>query len=77
MVGIAIGRRIDDDLDAFGRVQLTVVDAVLRANIGRWFGGELALRQGIEFCAVIAGKKDVVVSQVKPVCVYSAEKCHC
>ena len=52
MVSVANGRRIDDNLDPLGGVNLAMVETVLRAKISGGFGRKLAPSQGIKFGAV-------------------------
>ena len=53
MVGVAVGRRVDDDLQAFAAINVAVVEPVLRADIGCGFGGEMTALERIEFGAVV------------------------
>ena len=62
-MGVAVGRRIDDDLQAFGCVLVAVVEAVLSADIGCGLGGKLAAPERIEFGAVVVRKEHVVVRE--------------
>ena len=52
-MSVAIGGGVDDDLDALVGVERAVVEPVLRAEIGGWFGREFALGKSIEFGAVV------------------------
>jgi hypothetical protein len=73
---VAVGRRVDDDLDAFGSVETAVIEAILRAKIGCRAVGESSAFDGIEFGAVVIRKKDIVVRQREAVGFDMAEECH-
>ena len=75
-MGIAIGGGIDDDLDTFGRSQVAVVEAIVRAEISSGLVGELASGERIELGAVIVRKEDVVVSQWEAIRLHFTQKCH-
>ena len=68
---VAIGGRVDDDLDALAPDQI-VLDrigaAILRADINSGFGRRLASGDVFKFGAVIAGEEDIVMLQVKVRC---------
>ena len=63
MVGVAVGRRIDDDLQAFAAINVAVVEPVLRAEVGGGFGGEMTVLERIEFGAVVVRKEHVVMRE--------------
>jgi hypothetical protein len=76
MVGVAVGGRVDDDLDAFGRREVAVVEAVLRAQIGGGPGSECIACEGVEFSAVVIRKEDIVVRQREAIGFDLAEERH-
>jgi hypothetical protein len=77
MVGVAIGWRVDDDLQAFVGVERAVVETVLGADIGRGMGGKLTVGNSVEFGAVVFRKEDIVVSQREAIDFDIAKECHC
>ena len=76
MVGVAVGRRVDDDLQAFAAINVAVVEPVLRADIGCGFGGEMTALERIEFGAVIVRKEHVVMREREAIGFDVAEESH-
>lgn len=73
-MGVAIGRRIGDDLDAFafpggpGRIVLLARGTINCTQIDRWISRRTAPCNIAEFAGIIGREKDIVMGQIKPRC---------
>jgi hypothetical protein len=76
-MGVAIGRRVYDDLNALSAGQLAMIEPVLCADIGRWLRREFVAGQCFKLGAVVIGKKDIMMSQRKAVGLDVPKKSHC
>jgi len=73
---VAVGWRVDDDLESFRAVGPGRCPAILRTDIDGWVAGQTACFDLFEFTAIIVGKEDIVMIERKAFCFGKQCPCH-